>query len=130
MPYSDITTSQNGTGGTDVCSALVTAVETLPVYGGIIQGPVLGVALESWKEEGIRAEDGVGTMTVTRPIPNFPLGLLDDPDKKLYKETYFNDYSPKMVWNMADSIIVDHRGVNVIGRADGRPIYIFRGLRP
>ena len=51
-------------------------------------------------------------------MPNFPLGLLNDPTRSLYKATYFNEYLPKVAWNMADSIVMDHRGVNVIGRAE------------
>ena len=54
--------SANGCGETDVCGALVLAVQTEPVYPGFIQAPCLGVSLEAWNDEGEPAKDGQGTM--------------------------------------------------------------------
>ena len=39
-------------GGTDVCTAFVGGVPTLPVYRGELQGRSLGCAVEAWDEDG------------------------------------------------------------------------------
>jgi acetoacetyl-CoA synthetase len=39
-------------GGTDVCTAFVGGVPTLPVYKGELQARCLGASIESWDEEG------------------------------------------------------------------------------
>jgi acetoacetyl-CoA synthetase len=42
------------TGGTDVVGALAGGAPTLPIRAGRISGPVLGVALDAWSEDGRR----------------------------------------------------------------------------
>ena len=39
-------------GGTDLCTAFVGGVPTLPVYRGELQGRSLGGAVEAWDEDG------------------------------------------------------------------------------
>ncbi|MEA2197284.1 MAG: acetoacetyl-CoA synthetase, partial [Solirubrobacteraceae bacterium] len=44
-------------GGTDVCTAFVGGVPTLPVYLGELQGRALGAAIEAWDPEGRALEN-------------------------------------------------------------------------
>src|SRR4029079_4592765 len=54
-------------GGTDVCTALVGGVPTLPVYAGELQGRALGPAIEAWDEDGNAVVDEVGELVITEP---------------------------------------------------------------
>ncbi|MDX6650989.1 MAG: acetoacetyl-CoA synthetase, partial [Solirubrobacteraceae bacterium] len=49
-------------GGTDVCTAFVGGVPTLPVYRGELQARALGCAVEAWDESGKPVVDQVGEL--------------------------------------------------------------------
>lgn len=94
----------NGTGGTDVCSAFLGACPWLPIYAGVIQVPMLGMNIECFDDNAQPLTNGEeGDMVITVPFPNMPLGLLgDDENKTKLKETYFNHYTQRCVWYQAD----------------------------
>lgn len=94
----------NGSGGTDVCAGFIGAIPILPVYQGVIQGPMLGVAAECFDENGNPYTNGEeGDLVLTRPLPNMPIGFLGDDvsDTKL-RETYFTHFPKKTAWYQAD----------------------------
>jgi acetoacetyl-CoA synthetase len=104
-------------GGTDVCTAFVGGVPTLPVYRGEIQGPILGVKVESWDPEGRPLIGAVGELVVTEPMPSMPLYFWGDPDGARYRESYFETYSG--IWRHGDWIEITDRGTAIIyGRSD------------
>ncbi|HWO47538.1 MAG TPA: acetoacetate--CoA ligase, partial [Solirubrobacterales bacterium] len=76
-------------GGTDLCTAFVGGVATLPVYRGEIQARALGAAVEAWNEEGEPVVGEVGELVVTEPMPSMPLYLWGDEDGSRYRESYF-----------------------------------------
>src|SRR4051794_261757 len=51
-------------GGTDVCTAFVGGVPTLPVYEGELQARSLGAAVESWSEDGTPLSSEVGELVI------------------------------------------------------------------
>ncbi len=60
-------------GGTDLCGCFVAGDPTRPVYAGEIQGPVLGMAVDVWNDDGTPAPAGVkGELVCTRPFPTTP----------------------------------------------------------
>jgi len=104
-------------GGTDLCTAFVGGVPTLPVYLGELQARALGAAVEAWDPEGRPLIDEVGELVITRPMPSMPLFLWGDADGERYRETYFDVYPG--VWRHGDWIKITSRGTAVIyGRSD------------
>ena len=104
-------------GGTDLCTAFVGGVPTLPVYRGEIQARALGAAVESWDEDGRPHIGEVGELVITEPMPSMPLFLWGDEDGSRYHDSYFDTY-PR-VWRHGDWIEITERGTAIIyGRSD------------
>jgi acetoacetyl-CoA synthetase len=104
-------------GGTDLCTAFVGGVPTLPVYRGEIQARALGAAVESWDPEGNPLTDEVGELVITAPMPSMPLFLWGDESGERYRESYFDTYPG--VWRHGDWIEITARGTAIIhGRSD------------
>jgi acetoacetyl-CoA synthetase len=104
-------------GGTDMCTAFVGGVPTLPVYMGELQARCLGCAVEAWDPEGRPLVDEVGELVITKPMPSMPLFLWGDEDGSRYRESYFEMYPG--VWRHGDWIKITDRGTAVIyGRSD------------
>ena len=104
-------------GGTDVCSAFVGGVPTLPVHAGELQAASLGARVEAFDEDGRHVVGETGELVLTAPLPSMPLFFWNDPDGKRYRESYFEMY-PGM-WRHGDWIRFTERGSAVIeGRSD------------
>jgi acetoacetyl-CoA synthetase len=104
-------------GGTDLCTAFVGGVATLPVYRGEIQARALGAAVEAWDEEGKPVIEAVGELVVTEPMPSMPLYLWGDEDGSRYHESYFEMFPG--TWRHGDWLELTGRGTAVIyGRSD------------
>jgi acetoacetyl-CoA synthetase len=104
-------------GGTDLCTAFVGGVPTLPVYRGELQARALGAKIESWDPEGHPHTGQVGELVITEPMPSMPLYLWNDPDGERYRESYFEMYPG--IWRHGDWIEITERGTAVIhGRSD------------
>jgi acetoacetyl-CoA synthetase len=104
-------------GGTDVCSAFVGGVPTLPVYEGELQARALGAKVESFDAEGNALVGQVGELVLTEPLPSMPLYLWGDEDGSRYHESYFSTYPG--VWRHGDWIEITERGTAIIyGRSD------------
>ena len=104
-------------GGTDVCTAFVGGIPTMPVYRGELQGRSLGCAVEAWDEDGKPLIDEVGELVITKPMPSMPLFLWDDDDGSRYRESYFEMFPG--IWRHGDWIEITSRGTAIIyGRSD------------
>ncbi|HEX4679306.1 MAG TPA: acetoacetate--CoA ligase [Gaiellaceae bacterium] len=104
-------------GGTDVCSAFVGGVPTLPVYEGELQARALGAKVESFDEEGNTLIGTVGELVLTEPLPSMPLYLWGDEDGSRYRESYFSMFPG--IWRHGDWIELTARGTAIIyGRSD------------
>lgn len=104
-------------GGSDLCSAFVGGVPTLPVRAGEIQARVLGAKVEAYDEDGSSLIDEVGELVVKEPMPSMPLYLWGDEDGSRYRESYFEMYPG--VWRHGDWIKIKENGSCVIyGRSD------------
>jgi acetoacetyl-CoA synthetase len=104
-------------GGTDMCTAFVGGVPTLPVYLGELQARCLGCAVEAWDVDGRSLIDEVGELVITKPMPSMPLYLWGDSSGERYRESYFEMYPG--VWRHGDWIEITSRGTAVIyGRSD------------
>jgi acetoacetyl-CoA synthetase len=104
-------------GGTDLCTAFVGGVVTLPVYRGEIQARALGAAVEAWNEAGEPVVDEVGELVVTEPMPSMPIYFWGDEDGSRYRESYFEMFPG--IWRHGDWLELTPRGTAVIyGRSD------------
>src|SRR6201997_3138835 len=104
-------------GGTDVCTAFVGGVPTLPVYRGELQARALGAKVEAWSEDGRPLVGEVGELVITEPMPSMPLYLWGDEDGSRYRESYFTTFPG--VWRHGDWIEITARGTAIItGRSD------------
>jgi acetoacetyl-CoA synthetase len=107
----------SSSGGTDICSALVSGSPWLPVYVGELSGPCLGVKVEAFDADGRAVVDEVGELVVTEPMPSMPIRFWNDPDGSRYHDAYFSRYPG--VWRHGDWIRFTDRGsVVVSGRSD------------
>jgi acetoacetyl-CoA synthetase len=104
-------------GGTDVCTAFVGGVPTLPVRQGELQARALGAAVAAFDEAGSEVVDEVGELVITEPMPSMPVGFWNDPDGERLRESYFDLYPG--VWRHGDWIRITPYGSAVIyGRSD------------
>jgi acetoacetyl-CoA synthetase len=104
-------------GGTDLCTAFVGGVPTLPVYRGELQGRALGAKVEAWDPEGRPLIGEVGELVLTEPMPSMPVGFWGDDDGSRYRESYFEMYPG--AWRHGDWIEITERGTAIIhGRSD------------
>jgi acetoacetyl-CoA synthetase len=116
-------------GGTDVCTAFVGGVVTLPVYLGEIQARALGAAVEAWDPDGQPVINEVGELVITEPMPSMPLFFWNDPapssaasgPTSLVGERYHDSYFSMFpgIWRHGDWLMLTDRGTAVIyGRSD------------
>jgi acetoacetyl-CoA synthetase len=104
-------------GGTDLCTAFVGGVPTLPVYEGELQARALGAKVESFDEDGHAHVGAVGELVLTEPMPSMPISFWGDDDGSRLRESYFSMYPG--VWRHGDWIEITDRGTAIIsGRSD------------
>lgn len=104
-------------GGTDVVSAFIGGVRTVPVWPGELSVPFLGAAVDAWDESGRPVRGEVGELVITAPMPSMPVSFWNDPDGSRYRAAYFEMFPG--VWRHGDWITVtDHGSIVVHGRSD------------
>ena len=104
-------------GGTDLCTAFVGGVPTLPVYEGELQARALGAEVEAFDEDGNALVGQVGELVLTEPMPSMPISFWGDDDGSRLRESYFSMYPG--VWRHGDWIEITERGTAIIsGRSD------------
>lgn len=104
-------------GGTDIVSCFVGGNPWSPVVKGKIQAANLGMAVESWDDDGNAQIDQRGELVCTRPAPCMPLGFWDDDDQARYRAAYFERFPG--VWAHGDFCTIDEQGqVVILGRSD------------
>ena len=106
-------------GGTDINGCFAIGNPTLPVFAGQLQGPALGMDIESYSEQGLPVRDGQGELVCRAPAPCMPLYFLnDDQDLTRYKDAYFRVFPG--VWRHGDFVefFSDTGGITFYGRSD------------
>jgi acetoacetyl-CoA synthetase len=104
-------------GGTDVCTAFVGGVPTLPVRAGVIPARMLGCAVQAFDPDGKPVIGEVGELVITAPLPSMPVGFWNDLDGRRLREAYYDTFPG--VWRHGDWIKIDADGSCVIyGRSD------------
>lgn len=104
-------------GGTDVCTAFILGLPTLPVYAGELQCRGLGAKVESFDDYGKSLTNEVGELVLTEPFPSMPIYFWNDTDGSRLHESYFDLYDG--IWSHGDYIKVTDKGTCIIyGRSD------------
>jgi acetoacetyl-CoA synthetase len=107
----------NGSGGTDVCTGIVSGSFAQPVFEGEISGRCLGVDARAFDEAGHEVVGQLGELVITQPMPSMPVALWNDPGDERYRASYFDRYPG--VWRQGDWIRFTERGSCVLtGRSD------------
>ncbi|KAJ7191401.1 acetoacetate-CoA ligase [Mycena pura] len=108
-------------GGTDICSAFVTACPSLPVYAGELQCKALGMKVEVFDPAGKNIEDTgtAGELVCTRPHPSIPVSFWADESGDKFRDTYYSMYPG--AWRQGDFVVLNPRtrGIMILGRSDG-----------
>lgn len=109
-------------GGTDINGCFAGGVPILPVFGGELQAPGLGMKINVYDENGQPVVDKMGELVCEAPTPSMPLCFWDDPNTERYREAYFEFYRAKgkNVWRHGDYVLVhgDTGGYTFYGRSD------------
>lgn len=105
-------------GGTDICGCFVSAVPTLPVYAGEIQGACLGMAVDVFDEKGKSlTADQKGELVCTKPFPSMPIGFWNDDKYSNYLNSYFSKFDG--IWTHGDFASKSiNSGFVIHGRSD------------
>ena len=104
-------------GGTEICSAFVGGVETLPVFAGEMQARMLGMDVHAWSDDGSEVLGVVGELVCTKPFPTMPLRFWNDEGDRRYRESYFSTFPE--VWRHGDFLKINDRGgCYIYGRSD------------
>lgn len=104
-------------GGTDICAAFLGGSPISGVYAGEMTCRPLGVAVESWDEDGNPVSGEPGELVATLPMPSMPLFFWGDESGQRYHDSYFDTYPG--IWRHGDWLIQTERNTWVItGRSD------------
>ena len=104
-------------GGTDIISCFALGNPFDPVYAGELQGPGLGMKVESYDSEGKPVIGQKGDLVCTKAFPSMPIYFWKDPNGAKYTKSYFNVYPN--IWHHGDYIEITERGgVIIYGRSD------------
>jgi acetoacetyl-CoA synthetase len=106
-----------GSGGTDVCTGILSGSPLQPVYAGEMAGPMLGVAACAFDPDGHQILDELGELVITAPMPSMPVGFWGDGDGSRYAASYFEMFPG--VWRQGDwARFRKGGGCVVVGRSD------------
>ena len=107
----------NGSGGTDVCSAIVSGSALQPVHRGEMGGRWLGVDATAFDLDGREVVDELGELVIRQPMPSMPVSFWNDPGGERYREAYFDMYPG--VWRQGDWVRFSAAGTCIVaGRSD------------
>ena len=103
-------------GGTDIVGCFVGGNPISPVYRGEIQGPILGMDVHVFDENGNSVTNQQGELVCKKSFPTMPIKFWNDNGER-YHKAYFDKY--KNVWNHGDFILkTKNNGFIIYGRSD------------
>jgi len=104
-------------GGTDIVGCFIGGNPMSVVRRGEIQGPILGMDIHVYDENGASVINEKGELVCTQSFPTMPLYFWDDKNNKKYHDAYFNKYPN--VWCHGDYIVkTENNGFIIFGRSD------------
>ena len=105
-------------GGTDIAGSFTGPDPLHPYFAGEMQGPLLGMDVDVFDEEGNSLGiDQMGELVCRQAFPSVPLGIWGDTDNARFLATYFHTWPG--VWVHGDLTSKTARGGIIIhGRSD------------
>ena len=104
-------------GGTDIVACFIGAVPWQPVYSGEIQGPILGLDVQVWDDDGKPIREEKGELVCVNSFPSMPIMFWNDPEGHKYHGAYFERFDN--IWCHGDFAEWTANGGMVIhGRSD------------
>ena len=103
-------------GGTDIVGCFVGGNPISPVYRGEIQGPILGMDVHVFDDDGNSITNKQGELVCIKSFPTMPIEFWRDNEGK-YHKAYFDKY--KNIWNHGDWVTEKNNGGFIVhGRSD------------
>jgi len=105
-------------GGTDILGCFVLGNPISPVYRGEIQAKALGMAVETFDDDGKSIVGDKGELVCTKAFPSMPVMFWNDPNNERYHSAYFDKY--ENIWCHGDFVSIDKEtgGMVIYGRSD------------
>ena len=104
-------------GGTDIVGCFIGGNPMSVVRRGEIQGPILGMDVHVYDEDGNSLKNEKGELVCIQSFPTMPLYFWGDKNNEKYHDAYFNKY--KNVWCHGDYILkTENNGFIIFGRSD------------
>jgi acetoacetyl-CoA synthetase len=104
-------------GGTDLVGCFIGGNPMSPVRRGEIQGPILGMDIHVFSDDGNSLENKKGELVCIESFPTMPLFFWNDKSNKKYHEAYFNKFPN--IWCHGDYVMkTEHNGFIIFGRSD------------
>ncbi|MDC3273694.1 acetoacetate--CoA ligase, partial [Alphaproteobacteria bacterium] len=104
-------------GGTDIVGCFIGGNPMSVVRRGEIQGPILGMDVHVYNDNGLSVKNEKGELVCTQSFPTMPLYFWNDKKNEKYHDAYFSKY--KNVWCHGDYILkTENNGFIIFGRSD------------
>ncbi|MDB2697289.1 acetoacetate--CoA ligase [Alphaproteobacteria bacterium] len=104
-------------GGTDIVGCFIGGNPMSMVRRGEIQGPILGMDVHVYNDNGLSVKNEKGELVCTQSFPTMPLYFWNDKKNEKYHDAYFSKY--KNVWCHGDYIVkTENNGFIIFGRSD------------
>ena len=104
-------------GGTDIVGCFIGGNPMSVVRRGEIQGPILGMDVHVYNENGQSVKNEKGELVCTQSFPTMPLFFWNDEKNEKYHQAYFNKYPN--VWCHGDYLVKTEKdGFIIFGRSD------------
>lgn len=104
-------------GGTDIVGCFIGGNPMSVVRKGEIQGPILGMDVHVYNDNGLSVKNEKGELVCTQSFPTMPLYFWNDKKNEKYHDAYFSKY--KNVWCHGDYILkTENNGFIIFGRSD------------
>ncbi|MDC1066975.1 acetoacetate--CoA ligase [Alphaproteobacteria bacterium] len=104
-------------GGTDIVGCFIGGNPMSDVRRGEIQGPILGMDVHVYDDNGNSLKNEKGELVCIQSFPTMPLYFWNDKNNEKYHDAYFDKYSN--VWCHGDYILkTENNGFIIFGRSD------------
>ena len=104
-------------GGTDLVGCFIGGNPMSPVRRGEIQGPILGMDVHVFSDDGKSQENKKGELVCIESFPTMPLFFWNDKNNEKYHDAYFNKFPN--VWCHGDYVMkTENNGFIIFGRSD------------
>jgi acetoacetyl-CoA synthetase len=104
-------------GGTDIVGCFIGGNPMSSVRRGEIQGPILGMDVHVYDDDGNSVKNKKGELVCIQSFPTMPLYFWNDKKNEKYHDAYFSKYTN--VWCHGDYILkTENNGFIIFGRSD------------